>query len=371
MEKRADIQVFRGLAVLFVVLFHFKVEGFENGYLGVDIFFVVSGFLMATLYDKGTIRTFYLRRTNRLFPAYIVTVITTLFFGSIRLIPQDYSELLNQAVSSLFFLSNLYFWNVGDYFELSKTLPLLHLWSLAVEAQFYLLVPFLFPILKKRRTLFLIVLTTSLLLYFFLLSISPKTAFFFLPSRTWEFLIGAGVAWMQNTPARPKPMTFALQTAPLVLCLSLLIFVNSEGLSQSLWIGLLNVGVTVLIGLAIRYGLPFKALQSRVFRAVAVLGDYSYSIYLTHFPVIVLLVYVPFSGGPDSPTLTLTLVAIFATAAASLLMYHLVEKNGAVRINTATSRAMAVAFVLVGGYGLGAANLQRYTEPQRRVVTAQ
>ena len=74
MEKRTDIQVLRGLAVLLVVLFHLKIPGFENGYLGVDIFFVISGFLMATLYDRGTVQDFYRRRIDRLFPAYIVTV---------------------------------------------------------------------------------------------------------------------------------------------------------------------------------------------------------------------------------------------------------------------------------------------------------
>lgn len=133
MEFREDIQILRGLAVSFVVLFHLEIAGLSSGFLGVDVFFVVSGFLMAILYKTGETKKFFERRAKRLIPAYFATVIFTLLASLFIVLPSELGQVVTQSIYSLFFANNIGFWMQNSYFSKSDFNPLLHLWSLGVE----------------------------------------------------------------------------------------------------------------------------------------------------------------------------------------------------------------------------------------------
>lgn len=177
MEIRQDIQFLRGLAVLTVVLFHLEVPFFQNGFLGVDIFFVISGFLMAKLFDKGSTLDFYKRRLDRLYPAYALTLFVTLVAGSFIAIPVDFNQLFEQSISGLLFFSNIYYWSQNSYFDKAAFNPILNLWSLAIEVQFYIIVPLIYPILKRNKLMFILAFGVSLAACVAVQAISPKTAF--------------------------------------------------------------------------------------------------------------------------------------------------------------------------------------------------
>ena len=177
MTYRDDLQILRGMAVLFVFLYHLKVLGFENGYLGVDLFFVLSGFLMATLCDKSGILEFYSRRMRRLLPAYLFTILFTTIAVIVFAVPSDATQRFDRFWFDVFGLSNVAFWLENSYFETSAFKPLLNLWSLGVELQFYLIAPFLLPFLRKRMIVTLLIILGSLMASMIILSISPKTSF--------------------------------------------------------------------------------------------------------------------------------------------------------------------------------------------------
>lgn len=144
MHYRPDIQILRGIAVVFVILFHLNVPLFSHGFLGVDLFFVISGFLMALLYERGQTFKFYQRRANRLLPAYFATTVATVAISAFITLPSEQIQVMEQGVFAAFFMSNIGFWAQNSYFSTSEFTPLLHLWSLGVEIQFYLIVPLLF-----------------------------------------------------------------------------------------------------------------------------------------------------------------------------------------------------------------------------------
>ena len=132
--------------------YHLNLIVFKNGFLGVDIFFVISGFLMGKLYLKYNAINFYKARFERLFPAYILVTISVLIIYFPMIISPDFSQLVEQSFFSILYLSNFHFWKMGSYFNQVQFNPLLHFWSLSVEVQFYLLVPY-FPLL--RRSIFI------------------------------------------------------------------------------------------------------------------------------------------------------------------------------------------------------------------------
>ncbi len=374
METRQDIQLLRGLAVFVVVLFHLEVPFFQNGFLGVDIFFVISGFLMAKLYDKGTILDFYIRRLDRLYPAYATTLFVTLLIGAFLTMPIDFNQLFEQSVAGSLFLSNFFYWNQNSYFNKAAFNPLLNLWSLAVEVQFYLIVPFLYPILRRNKWVFFLVFIVSLLSCFAIQTISPKTSFFIMPFRIWEFLIGAYVAW-STTKVTPslKLRSFSLFFF-FALVLSLFTLKLTPDAVGTILYGhpaLPSLIITLLTVLVIKYGVDSIILKSVVGRLFVKMGDYSYSIYLVHFPIIVLLNYQPFGGTQLAVDgyikLALVLVLIFF---ASYVSYIFVEKKFSLKLNALKTRAFIFIATLVSAVALVFINLNQYSPIEKNIFLA-
>ncbi len=355
---------------MFVVLFHLQINGFANGFLGVDVFFVISGFLMALLFDKGTKCDFYIRRIKRLVPAYAATVFLVLLVPAFYVLPVDYSQLVSQSLAAGSFSSNVFYWTQNSYFSKAEFNPLLNLWSLGVEAQFYLLVPFLFPLLKNRNWLTIFAGLMSLLCCIGIASISPKTAFFHMPFRVWEFLIGAYIAWNFADYFAKTNKSEKLQYSLLcifILCFFLPISPNSKvlGLGQP---GLIALIVSSLTGALLVSGMPASFQNGKVGIVLVTIGKYSYSIYLVHFPIIVLYNYQAFGGtrlGYDDIQSLITLIVLIAIA--SVLMFHLVERQN----KSIFQMKMRLCFVCLAiGIMAPVLNSRSYSKEQTNIFSA-
>lgn len=300
---RKDINGLRAWAVMVVVLFHFGVPGFAGGFVGVDIFFVISGFLMTNIlikklenpHQKFSIWDFYLARAKRIVPALLVLCITLLALGWLMLPPQDYRSLGMHTLTSVLFASNIQYWREAGYFDAaSHDKWLLHTWSLSVEWQFYVLLPLLlwgvwrwWPGRVYAVRCLSLVFLASLGLSVWLTTQKPEAAFFLLPTRAWEMLAGGLVALLAGGGAVPRWLT---GKARAVEALGVAMIALSVATANPLhWPGaaaMLPVLGTALVLLAQRADSWFTAPA-----VLQRLGDWSYSIYLWHWPIAVALVY--------------------------------------------------------------------------------
>lgn len=302
---RKDINGLRAWAVMAVVLFHFSVPGFSGGFVGVDIFFVISGFLMTNILinkledpqPKFSIWEFYLARAKRIVPALLVLCIVLLALGWLLLPSQDYLSLGMHTLTSVLFVSNIQYWREAGYFDAaSHDKWLLHTWSLSVEWQFYLLLPLLlwgvwrwWPGRAHAVRWLAVALVASFGLSTWLTSQDPEMAFFLLPTRAWEMLAGGLVALLAGGGGRDLPRWFT-KRARIVEALGIAMIALSVATANPLyWPGaaaLMPVLGTVLVLLARRGDSWFTAPM-----VLQRLGDWSYSIYLWHWPIAVALVY--------------------------------------------------------------------------------
>ncbi len=299
MKYRKDIQILRGISVLLVVFFHLEIGGFKSGFLGVDVFFVISGYLMAVLYNPERKREFFVKRARRLLPAYFATIVSTLLACMLITTPNDYGSVVKQTLFATFFTSNIGYWMENSYFSKSAFNPLLHLWSLGVEIQFYLLLPFLYWVFSKIRGSYFALLLGSLATCFYVVGLSPKTAFFMVPFRLWEFLLGYGIAKLVFRGILGKHGAVRwLGVAGLILLLAIpMIKVDGDAVNfVQGHPGLSALSVCLATTLILAVGLPPVVENLRIAGWLEKLGQYSYSIYLVHFPLIVLFLYKPFSG---------------------------------------------------------------------------
>ena len=306
---RKDINGLRAWAVVAVVLFHFGVPGFSGGFIGVDVFFVISGFLMTTILikklenqqQKFSVWEFYLARAKRIAPALLVLCITLLALGWFMLPPQDYRSLGMHTLTSVFFASNIQYWREAGYFDAaSHDKWLLHTWSLSVEWQFYLLLPLLlwgvwrwWPGRASAVRCLVVVFLASLGLSIWLTAQKPEAAFFLLPTRAWEMLSGGLVALLAGGGIAQGLRVRGRAVEALGLAMIALSIATANPLHWPGAAAMLPVMGTVLVLLAQR--------GDSVFTAPAVLqgiGNWSYSIYLWHWPVAVALAY----GGWQSET---------------------------------------------------------------------
>jgi len=210
MKYRPEIDGVRAVAVLSVVLFHAGIPGFAGGYIGVDVFFVISGYLITSLInaeiEKGafSLATFYERRARRILPALFLVCLICIPFAWQWYLPGEFQSFASSLLAVIAFVSNFYFWLQNDYFAPpSETLPLFHTWSLAVEEQFYILFPLLLLTLndggRRRKVICILGITVaSLSLATFAGARFPSANFYLLPSRAWELGLGALAALSRN-----------------------------------------------------------------------------------------------------------------------------------------------------------------------------
>lgn len=296
MKYRKDINGLRAVAVIAVVLFHFNPEIMPGGFAGVDVFFVISGFLMTGIIVKGLLSNnfsvlgFYAARASRIIPALSFLCAVLLFLGYFFLTPLDLKELGNHVVSSLGFISNFIYWRESGYFDsASHTKWLLHTWSLSVEWQFYILYPIMLMVIKKVfgfNSIRYIVLVGTLIGFLFCVAASYKWAtgsYYLLPTRAWEMMVG-GVAYLY-----PFKLGERQKKVVEYLGLSMVVFSYIFHSKFNLWPGYLAaipvVGAFLIIQ-AHRENSVFTG--NRVFQAI---GSWSYSVYLWHWPIVVAIYY--------------------------------------------------------------------------------
>ncbi|WP_367255147.1 acyltransferase family protein [Pseudomonas sp. stari2] len=298
---RRDIDGLRAVAVIAVVLFHFGVPGFTGGFVGVDVFFVISGYLITSIIwnqrqaGRFSFVEFWARRARRILPALFAMIIAVLAVGWFLLAPRDYEELGRSVRYQVTFVSNILFMRQDGYFDVASDLkPLLHTWSLAVEEQFYIIFPLLLTLLSSRLKHWRLALFGVLLLSFGLsvwaVNHHPEKAFFLLPMRAWELLAGAMLAVAPRHSWRLKPMAaqwLSLLGMGLIL---LAVFAYDKSTPFPGVTALLPVlGVVALIlANGHRETLIGRLLSSRV---MVGLGLISYSWYLWHWPVFVFSSY--------------------------------------------------------------------------------
>ena len=283
---RHDINGLRAIAVLAVVFYHAEIELFKGGWLGVDIFFVISGYLISNIIiselNNGTFsfKNFYLRRVKRILPALFSTLSLTIPFAYFFLTPKAMQEYIDSLIASVFFYANYYFMNLDFYVaESTKLMPLLHTWSLAIEEQYYLLFPLfafiVYKYFKKYFTFFIGLIIVGSLYLNTLVQSSDK--FYRLEFRIWELLLGALIMILSNNLKIKH-----LEKIGLPLMLFPILYFGDTWINDAEPKLIALIGVSLIIFSNSENSVITKALS---FKIISIIGLSSYSIYLLHQPI--------------------------------------------------------------------------------------
>ncbi|MFK8012684.1 MAG: acyltransferase family protein [Marinicellaceae bacterium] len=324
-----EIDGLRAIAVLFVLFFHLHIPYFDGGFIGVDVFFVISGYLITGLIARQiseqsfSFSAFYLRRIRRLFPALLVVISFCYIASFILFSPVDFERSSGASVFSIVSFSNFFFYFESGYFDSDSYIkPLLHTWSLAVEEQFYLIWPILLFLFRKNIFLPIIILTVfSLLLSIFTLDDLPSANFFLMPFRIFEFGIGAVLYWIPNVK-KSKILSEFLTITGLSLIFYAGINFNQATIFPGLNALIPCIGAALII-LSIKSRISTFILHSKV--AIHI-GKISYSVYLVHWPVVVYYKYINVTI-KNSFTFVETVLLLITTYILSLLLNIFIENK--------------------------------------------
>lgn len=363
-DYRREIDGLRALAVLPVVLFHAGIPGFAGGYVGVDVFFVISGFLITGIMLGGlesgglALGEFYERRARRILPALAVVMTASLVAGHLTLMPDEHKNLGQSLVATSLFSNNILLALTTGYWDLAAEFkPLLHTWSLGVEEQYYLLAPIAFVAAwrfapRALPLLLAMVAASSLAFCIWLARWSPDWAFYSLPSRAWEIAVGGLAAFSARRPESalaPTPLRQLLGLAGLCLIVVPMLLVGGPAPSP-VAAALAPVAGTVLVLLHAREGTVVHALLGS--RLPVAIGLASYSIYLWHQPILAFLR----ATSAEPPGMPARLLASLAVLGVAALSYRWVERPFRDR-RFLTRRAVlggaagvSLAFVAVGAW---------------------
>jgi peptidoglycan/LPS O-acetylase OafA/YrhL len=357
-KYRADIDGLRGIAVLLVVGYHAFPRWLPGGFIGVDVFFVISGFLISKIIFQNICQNsfsfadFYQRRVRRIFPALIVIFICCYAFGWFILLPHEYEQLGKHIASGAGFISNFILWNEAGYFDNTAiTKPLLHLWSLGIEEQFYIVWPLIVWAAYKKKVDWLVVVSViaiaSFILNLWFVAHDLTAAFYSPATRIWELLLGAFVAHrrvaerVELISAQSKAVVSALSVCALVMGVALIDkgtdFPGAWALLPTLsTAGLIAVGPLVLVNRSV--------LSNRV---LVWCGLISFPLYLWHWPLLSFARIIeaePLSTKASWVIVMLSILLAWAT-------YVLVEKPVRYGTRRALKVAALVGAMLVIGYG--------------------
>lgn len=338
---RKDVDGLRALAVLSVLGFHAAPGKLKGGFVGVDVFFVISGFLISSIIyqelDSGafSIVEFYVRRIRRIYPALFLVLAASCIAAWFLLLPSDFVDFGKQVLGGSTFVANFVLWSQSGYFSAEAALkPLLHFWSLGVEEQYYLFFPLLcWGFYRSRRrwllpALFWLIGAGSMLWNLLLVKRDPSGAYFLPFSRLWELLIGAGLAlllvrgagkpWLETALARGRHWIGALGVA--LLAFSIL-RIQESFLFPGWWAVLPTIGAALILVAG-----PESWLNRTLFsaRPAVYVGRISYPLYLWHWPLLSFLAVAGAVWGFNPPAYVKYLLLLCAFPLAALT-YHLVE----------------------------------------------
>lgn len=361
-KYQPHIDGLRALSVLAVVLFHALPEYDWGGFVGVDIFFVISGYLISKILlndlslQKFSILQFYIRRIRRIFPSLILVLLFCLLIGSGILMPDEYQSLAKEMMAGIAFVSNLLFMQQVGYFDLAaETKPLLHLWSLGVEEQFYIFWPLILLGLyrlgfKYAEKLIIALMIISLAISTYYTNHNSEIAFYSPFTRFWELLLGALLA---NRQARDGQLSIVLKEKTslanaesvlgIVLILSAFIFINETRSFPGVWAVLPTVGAWLIIKSGSASWFNRHVLANKY---MVLIGLISYPLYLWHWP---LLSFAHIIEG-QTPSLLWRILAVISSFILAWASYRFVEKNVRAHENAKLMAGFLVIVMTIMGF---------------------
>jgi peptidoglycan/LPS O-acetylase OafA/YrhL len=357
-KYRPDIDGLRALAVLAVVAFHAFPAWFKGGFVGVDIFFVISGYLISSIIfenlSRGTFSfiEFYVRRVKRIFPALLIVLFACLVFGWWALLAEEYQQLGKHVAAGAGFVSNFALWGESGYFDSAAELkPLLHLWSLGIEEQFYIVWPLFICFAWRFRdhllAITLLILLCSFGLNLFQISTDPIATFYSPNTRYWELLVGASLAHLTLfKKARLQAFQSGSHHAMSFLGLSLIFLafalVTKDSVFPGWWAVLPTIGAALLICAGPQAWFNRVFLSNKLFVWI---GLISFPLYLWHWP---LLSFAHIVEG-DMPSRWIRIVAIALAILLAYLTYRFVEKPMRSNQRSAKKAGVLIALMLLVG----------------------
>lgn len=331
---RSDIDGIRSLAILSVVLYHAGIPGLTGGLTGVDIFFVLSGYLIGGhIYselhtDRFSYLRFYQRRAKRILPAFFAVMIFTLVGVMLLLSPLAAYHYARSAFAAILSFSNVEFWGSSGYFETgSATNPILMTWSLGVEEQFYMVIPLLMVLLARVRKSWVLPSILAVCVASFVFAVvelrdAPSMVFYLLPSRAWELGVGVALAVFELTRKRSKlsgPLAEAVSVIGLVAVLLPMVLITRTTPFPG------TAALPSVLGTAMLLATPASWINRRLLSLAPLvyIGRISYSWYLWHWP---LLAFVRIPYGDSGPPLTVTLPLMAVAFGIAMLSYYWIEQ---------------------------------------------
>lgn len=342
-KYRADIDGLRALAVLAVVAFHASPMQMKGGFIGVDIFFVISGFLISSILFQNlqqnnfSFAEFYARRIKRIFPALLTVLISCFLFGWIALYGDEYQQLGKHLVGGGGFLANFLLWQESGYFDsAAESKPLLHLWSLGIEEQFYIVCPFLLWFLAKKRITPLIPLLSLLGISFFLnlkgVYQDPVAAFYSPQTRFWELLIGVLLAYCSlhdnnskfglkiSRLVNPRYLSNMSSLIGLALIFCGFLFISATNHFPGVWALIPTIGTALIIGAGAQAWVNRHVFSNKV---MVWIGLISFPLYLWHWPLLSFIHII--NNGNDASRIT-RIFAVLCAILLAWLTYEFIEK---------------------------------------------
>jgi len=359
MVYRDEITGLRALAVIPVVLHHFGFQAFSGGFIGVDLFFIISGYLITSIVsqelatERFSYLEFYERRARRILPALYFVMLFTIPFAYALLMPHELKGFSKSLVATPLFSSNVLFWAEAGYWDSSSDLkPLLHTWSLAIEEQYYIIFPFFFALAWKFKNEHILSIMVAISLGSLLLAHwgaynKPSATFYLLPTRIWELTLGGIIAikFGKKSIALNRPKLHILNSSNLYSIIGFLLisysvfFFDKNTPTPSLHTLIPTIGCALILSFGTKETLVGRILSVK---PITFLGLLSFSIYLWHQPILALSKQLYYSNISNAETLSIILIIFFI----SLFTYRYIEQP--FRNREIISRFKILLFSLAG-----------------------